>query len=84
MASRLKLDDGSGAPHYRKVDKAALDQAKEEITAVLHRTHKAEIISDHELKHIDPSEKAAGRFFALPKVYKVHVILSLVRSCHSV
>ena len=67
------------------MDKAALDQeAKEVITAVLERAHKAEIISDHGLKHIDPSEKAAGRFYALPKVCKVHVIMSLVRSCHSV
>ena len=64
LASSLKLDDGSESPYYRKVDETALDEAKEEITAVLQRAHKAGIISDHELKHMDPSEKAAARFYA--------------------
>ena len=73
LASSLKMDDGSESPYYCKVDETALDQAKEEITAVLQRAHKAGIISDHELKHMDPSEKAAARFYALPKVHKAHV-----------
>ena len=40
-------------------------QAKEEISAVLQWAHKAGIVSDHELKHMDWSEKAAARFYAL-------------------
>ena len=39
LASSLKLDDGSESPYYRKVDVAALDQAKEEISAVLQSAH---------------------------------------------
>ena len=35
LASSLKLCDGSESPYYRKMEKAALDQAKEEIYALL-------------------------------------------------
>ena len=73
LASALTLDDGSKAPYYKKVDEAALEQAKEEISAVLDRAHKAGVISDHELKHMDPRDKNAARFYALPKVHKEHV-----------
>ena len=73
LASSLKLADGSEAPYYQKVDEATLEQAKIEITAVLERAHKAGIISDHEMKHMSPSEKSAARFYALPKVHKDHV-----------
>ena len=43
------------------MDEAALDQAKQEISAVLRRTQKAGIVNDHELKHMDSSEKAAAQ-----------------------
>ena len=40
---------------------------------MLDRAHKAGIISDHEMKHMSPSEKSSARFYALPKVHKDHV-----------
>ena len=41
LASSLKLADGSESPYYRKVDEETLEQAKEDISAVLERAHKA-------------------------------------------
>ena len=35
LASSLKLADGSESPYYRKVDEETLEQAKEDISAVL-------------------------------------------------
>ena len=72
LNSSLKLDDGTQRPYYRKVEADVLEQAKSEISACLDKAHKAGIISDHEYKHMDPSEKVAGRFYALPKVHKHH------------
>ena len=68
LASSLTLDDGSVLPEGGQGD-----QAKEEITAVLNKAHKAGIISDQELKHMDPSDIVAARFQPLPKVHKDHV-----------
>ena len=73
LASSLKQADGSESPYYKKVDEETLEQAKIEITAVLDRAHKAGIISDHEMKHMSPSDKTSARFYALPKVHKNHV-----------
>ena len=39
LPSGLKLDDGSESPYYRKMDEAALDQFKREISAVLQNAH---------------------------------------------
>ena len=69
---RRELDDGTQKPYYRKVGDEVLEQAKSEILACLDKAHKAGIISDHEYKHMNPSEKVAGRFYALPKVHKDH------------
>ena len=41
LASSLKLADGSEFPYYRKVEEETLEQAKEDISAVLDRAHKA-------------------------------------------
>ena len=40
LASSLKLDNGSEAPDYQKVDEFELEQAKEEMTTMLNRANK--------------------------------------------
>ena len=63
----MNLDDGKQWPYFRKVEVDVLERAKSEISACLDKAHKNGVISDHKYKHMDPREKVAGRFYALPK-----------------
>ena len=77
LSSTRKNSDGSETPYYRKEEAEALDEAKAEILDVLKAALKNNEITREEFEAMDPSDKCAGKFYAL---FKVHKLLDPVRA----
>ena len=65
----LKEKSPNNEPTYSKITEKDLNTAKSQITDTLNSAHKAQQISNHELKEMLPTDKKAGKFY---HIFKVH------------